>query len=62
MELDLTDAEFQRLRETALRAGQTPEEFAEQAISAAIKARYVLPRSGGTVSALPHPKRGDTCP
>jgi hypothetical protein len=56
MQLDLTDAEYALLREAALRAGMTPEQYAEQAISAAIKARYVLPKSGGAVVAL-RPKR-----
>lgn len=57
MQLELTDAEFQRLREAALRAGMTPEQYAEQAISAAIKARYVLPKSVGSVTPLHSPKR-----
>jgi hypothetical protein len=56
MNLDLSPAEYARLREAALRAGLTPEQYAEQAISAAIRARYVLPKSDGRVLAM-RPKR-----
>lgn len=57
MQLDLSDAEYEQLRDAALRAGMTPEQYAEQAISAAIKAKYVLPKSGGTVTPFQAPKR-----
>ena len=62
MELNLSDAEYELLREAAARVGMTPEEFAEQAISAVIKARYALPKLEGRVLAFARPKRDDTCP
>ena len=57
MELDLSDAQLQRLCEAAARAGMTPEQYAEQAVSAAIRAKYVLPKSGGSVTPFQAPKR-----
>lgn len=59
MQLDLSDAEYEQLREAAARAGMTPQQYAEQAISAAIKAKYVLPKSGGSVLAFGRRREGE---
>ena len=59
MDLNLTDAEYALLRSAAAHVGMTPEEFAEQAISAAIKAKYVLPKSGGSVLAFGRRREGE---
>ena len=59
MELNLSDAEYELLREAAARAGMTPEEFAEQAISAVIKARYALPKLEGRVLAFGRRREGE---
>ena len=59
MDLNLSDAEYALLREAAAHAGMTPEKFAEQAISTAIKARYVLPKTDGRVMAFPRRREGE---
>ena len=59
MDLNLTDAEYALLLQAAAHAGMTPEEFAEQAISAVIKARYALPKLEGRVLAFGRRREGE---
>ena len=59
MQFDLSEPEWTALREAAAREGLTPEQYAELAISAAIKARYVLPKSEGRVLAFGRRREGE---
>lgn len=60
MEINLSAPEFAALREAACRAGVTPEHYAALAVSRAIEARYVLPKSSGSVTPIQAPKRDRT--
>lgn len=59
MNLDLSAPEYAALVAAAQREGLTPEQYAEQAISAAIKARYVLPKSEGRVLSFGRRREGE---
>lgn len=45
----LNDRQRDELRAAAERAGMTPEQFASRAVSAAVDARYVLPKAPAAV-------------
>lgn len=60
MEISLSAPEYAALCEVARKTGLTPEQCAQQAISRAIEARYVLPRSPGVVKPFQAPKRDRT--
>lgn len=58
MNLELSAREHAALVNAAQRAGLTPEEYAQRAISASIEARYVLPKKTGVVLSM-QGKRGN---
>lgn len=59
---DLSDAEFEALRQAADMAGMPLDEYVTHAARSEFRDRYVLPQSGGKVIPFRGLKRGDPCP